>query len=52
MILRTKITEARENYIKLKSGRQISTRTLIWAGGIQPGPLVEDLDCERELRFP
>jgi NADH:ubiquinone reductase (H+-translocating) len=47
VILRTKITEAGENYLKLESGRQIATRTLIWAGGIKPGPLVEQLDCER-----
>jgi NADH dehydrogenase len=47
VILRTKITEAGENHIKLESGRQIPTRTLIWAGGIKPSPLVEQLDCDR-----
>jgi NADH dehydrogenase len=47
VILRTKITEAGEGYVKLESGKRIPTRNLIWAGGIKPSPLVEKLDCER-----
>jgi len=47
VILRTKIAGAGDNSIKLENGREIATRTVIWAGGIKPSPLVEKLDCER-----
>jgi NADH dehydrogenase len=44
--LRTKITRATANFIEMDGGEQISTRTLIWAGGITPNPLIEKLNCK------
>jgi len=47
VLLKTKITSAAQNYVELEGGKRISTRTLIWAGGITPNPLIEKLDCPR-----
>ena len=47
VLLKTKITNATESYIELEGGRRIPARTLIWAGGITPNPLIETLNCER-----
>ncbi|MCA1817232.1 MAG: NAD(P)/FAD-dependent oxidoreductase [Acidobacteria bacterium] len=45
--LKTKITGAGEGCVELQGGERIETRTLIWAGGVKPSPVVERLDCER-----
>ena len=45
--LRTKITRATANFIDLENEERIPTRTLIWAGGITPNPLIGKLDCKR-----
>jgi NADH:ubiquinone reductase (H+-translocating) len=45
--LRTKITRATGNTVELEHGECISTRILIWAGGITPNPLIDKLDCKR-----
>ncbi|MFL6353482.1 MAG: NAD(P)/FAD-dependent oxidoreductase [Bryobacteraceae bacterium] len=45
--LRTKITSAAQNYVEFEGGNRIPTRTLIWAGGITPNPLIGKLDCAR-----
>jgi NADH:ubiquinone reductase (H+-translocating) len=47
VLLKTKITSAAANYVELERGKRIPARTLIWAGGITPNPLVEKLDCQR-----
>jgi NADH:ubiquinone reductase (H+-translocating) len=47
ILLKTKITSAAQNYVELEGGNRIPTRTLIWAGGITPNPLVGKLDCQR-----
>ncbi len=47
VLLKTKITSAAQDYVELEGGRRIPTRTLIWAGGITPNPLIEKLDCKR-----
>jgi NADH dehydrogenase len=47
VLLKTKITSAAQNYVELEAGNRIPTRTLIWAGGITPNPLVGNLDCQR-----
>ncbi len=47
VLLKTKITHATGNYVELEGGKRIPARTLIWAGGITPNPLVEKLDCKR-----
>ncbi|MDQ3907272.1 MAG: NAD(P)/FAD-dependent oxidoreductase [Acidobacteriota bacterium] len=43
--LKTKITGAAEGRVELQGGERVNTRTLIWAGGVRPSPLVERLDC-------
>jgi NADH dehydrogenase len=45
--LNTKIAAAGDDYVELEGGERIATRTLVWAGGITPNPLVEKLDCRR-----
>jgi NADH:ubiquinone reductase (H+-translocating) len=45
--LKTKITRAAGNFVDLEHGERIPTRTLIWAGGITPNPLIGRLDCKR-----
>jgi NADH dehydrogenase len=47
MVLKTKITGASANYVELENRGRIPTRTLIWAGGVTPNPLIEKLDCRR-----
>jgi NADH dehydrogenase len=47
VLLRTKVTSAAEAHVELEGGRKIQTRTLIWAGGITPNPLVGKLNCKR-----
>jgi NADH dehydrogenase len=47
VILKTKVASAGENYVELESGKRIPSRTLIWAGGVAPNPLVGKLNCER-----
>lgn len=47
VVLKSKIASASEAAVELEGGRQIPTRTFIWAGGIKPNPLVGNLDCER-----
>jgi len=45
--LKTKIASAGDDYVDTQPGGRIHTRTLIWAGGITPNPLVAKLDCTR-----
>jgi NADH dehydrogenase len=45
--LKTKITRATGNFVELEHGERIPTRTLIWAGGITPNPLIGRLNCKR-----
>ena len=47
VLLRTKITSAGEEDVEIEGGRKIKTRTLIWAGGVTPNPLIAKLDCKR-----
>lgn len=47
VLLNTKITSVAGSFVELENSRRIPTRTLIWAGGITPNPLVEKLDCDR-----
>jgi NADH dehydrogenase len=47
VFLKTKITSAARNYVEVEGGKRIAMRTLIWAGGITPNPLVAKLDFER-----
>jgi NADH:ubiquinone reductase (H+-translocating) len=47
VLLKTKITSAAQDSVELEGGERIATRTLIWAGGITPNPLIQKLDCPR-----
>jgi NADH dehydrogenase len=45
-----KVTEVRPDGVSLSDGRDIPARTIIWAAGINPGPLVAGLDVEKDER--
>ncbi len=47
ILLKTGITGATASYVELDGGKRIPTRTLIWAGGVAPNPLIGKLDCQR-----
>ncbi len=47
IILKTGIKNASSDAVELKNGERISTRTLVWTGGVKPNPLVETVDCRR-----
>jgi NADH dehydrogenase len=46
-MLKTKITSAAEHYVEIEGGKRIPTRTLVWAGGITPNPLIGQLGCRK-----
>lgn len=58
--LNTATTRLGEDYLEFGDGTRLNTRTVLWAAGIQPNPLLENLDlpkdkrgyvlCERDLR--
>ncbi len=43
--LNTKVTSAGEDYAELNGTERIPTRTVIWAGGITPNPVIKALEC-------
>lgn len=43
--LNTKVTGAGEDYVELNGAERLATRTIIWAGGITPNPIIKGLDC-------
>jgi NADH dehydrogenase len=45
-----KVTEVRADGVSLSDGRDIPARTVVWAAGINPGPLVAGLDVEKDDR--
>ena len=45
-----KVTEVRSGGVSLSDGRDIPARTVVWAAGINPGPLVAGLDVEKDER--
>ena len=50
IINHVKVTEVRPDGVSLSDGREIPTRTVVWAAGINPGPLVAGLDVEKDKR--
>jgi NADH dehydrogenase len=44
------VTEVRPDGVSLSEGRDIPARTVVWAAGINPGPLVAGLDVEKDER--
>jgi NADH:ubiquinone reductase (H+-translocating) len=47
VLLDTEITGAEEDFVEIGGAKKVPTRTLLWAGGIKPNPLIERLDCRR-----
>jgi NADH dehydrogenase len=45
-----RVTEVRSDGVSLSDGRDIPARTIIWAAGINPGPLVAGLDVAKDDR--
>jgi NADH:ubiquinone reductase (H+-translocating) len=45
-----KVEEVRSTAVVISDGRTIPTRTTVWAAGIEPPPLVGNLDVERDHR--
>jgi NADH dehydrogenase len=45
-----KAKEIRPDAVVLSDGRTIPARTTVWAAGIEPSPLVKDLDVEKDRR--
>jgi NADH:ubiquinone reductase (H+-translocating) len=50
VILEARVTGATRNSVKIKDGRNISTNTTIWTGGVAPNPVVEGISCKRDER--
>src|SRR5215212_8352793 len=50
VIYDAKAKEVRSDAVVLSDGRIIPTRTTVWAAGIEPSPLVESLDLEKDQR--
>ena len=50
VINNAKVEEVRPDFVRLSDGRTIPTRTTVWAAGIEPAPLVENLDVQRDDR--
>ena len=47
VLLNSSIASATDDLVELKSGEQIQTRTLIWAAGVRPNPLIADLPATK-----
>jgi len=43
--MKTKVSGATKTYVEVEGGERIPARTLIWAAGVKPSPLVEQLAC-------
>ncbi len=47
---KTRVTKVSADTFELSTGERIKTRTLIWAAGVTPDPLVERLDVPKDER--
>jgi NADH dehydrogenase len=45
-----KVEEVRSDAVVISDGRTITTQTTVWAAGIEPPPLVGDLDVQKDHR--
>jgi NADH dehydrogenase len=45
-----RVQEVRSDAVAISDGRTIPTRTTVWAAGIEPPPLVGNLDVQRDQR--
>ncbi|CAN5798393.1 NAD(P)/FAD-dependent oxidoreductase [soil metagenome] len=50
LVNNTRVAEIHPDHVLLSTGRQIPTRTTVWATGVEPGPLVKDLDVPKDNR--
>lgn len=50
IINNAKVEEVRPDSVRLNDGHTIPTCTTVWAAGIEPAPLVENLDVQRDDR--
>jgi NADH dehydrogenase len=48
VFLNTRLTSVDTSNIKLSNNTEISTHTLIWAGGNKPNPLISQLACKHD----
>ena len=48
VILNTRVIDITARGVKLNDGTNISTQTIIWAGGGKPSPLLSGLSCEHD----
>jgi NADH dehydrogenase len=44
----TRVTGVTDNNVKLSTGEQIESKTLIWTAGTSPNPVLDLLPCEKE----
>ncbi len=47
VLLNSSVASATDDSVELKGGEQIPTRTLIWAAGVTPNPLIADLPAAK-----
>ncbi len=48
IILKSPVSSATSSSVKLKDGAVIETHTLVWTGGVSPGKIVKELQCEHD----
>ena len=48
IILNQRVTGATPNTVSLKDGTIISTKTIIWSGGVAPSSLLTSISCEHD----
>src|SRR6185437_7579064 len=48
IILSQRVIGATPDTVSLKDGTMISTKTIIWSGGVAPPSLLSDISCERD----
>jgi len=46
----TKVTEIQPDAVVLSDGRTIQARTVVWAAGVEPGPLLKNLHLPKNAR--
>jgi len=50
ILLNTRVRTAHNGWVELTNGARIATRTLVWAAGVAPNPLLDSLACARNSR--
>src|SRR5918996_1706204 len=50
VLLNARVTGATSTSVRLKDGRSIPTKTIIWSGRIAPNPIIEELTCEHDKK--